>query len=323
MYPEIVVDNFKLTASTIAALAGASQIEKKSAYRRKYKCLEASLQRVFVLLSLLNNVPTLEAENQLDLTEREASKNLEQLSSGSRINSGADDTAGLAIVDDLDASVAALKQSSENITEGVSLLQTADGALAQITSLLDRSLTLAVEAGNGTTNSSEYPVLFGEYASLRSEIDSISAKTTYNGQPVFGSGSTASSITVFTSDGSLNGSNQFTTSIADTSSSALGLSGGYPTQAGIEYETQAITSAIVAIAAQRGKLGASVEQLKAASAVDQVEAENFQSASSNIRSADVGAVVAHDVKFSLLEQTGISALKQANDQQQTLLQLIR
>lgn len=323
MYLEMVVGNFKLAASTIARLDGANQNKRKSAHRQKHMCLEASLQRVFVLLSLLNNIPALGAENQLTLTQGEASKNLEQLSSGSRINSGVDDAAGLAIANDLDASVAALNQSSENITDGVGLLQTADGALAQITSLLDRSLTLAVEAGNGTINSSEYPVLFGEYASIRSEIDSISAKTTYNGQPVFGSGSTASSITVFTSDGSLNGSNQFTISIADTNSSALGLSGGYPTQAGIEYETRAITSAIVAVAAQRGKLGSSVEQLKAASAVDQVEAENFQSASSNIRSADIGAVIARDVKFSLLEQTGISALKQANDQQQALLQLIR
>ena len=148
------------------------------------------------------------------------------------------------------------------------ILQTADGALAQITSLLDRSLTFAVEAGNGTTNSSDYPVLFVEYATIRNEIDNISAKTTYNGQSVFGTSSTGSSITVFTSDGSLNGSDQFTTSIADTSSSALGLSGGYPTQVGIDYETQAITSAIIAVAAQRGKLGASVEQLNAASAVD-------------------------------------------------------
>src|SRR5438309_10968511 len=105
-------------------------------------------------LSILNNIPSLVAQNQLSITNSNLQTTLTRLSSGSRINSGADDAAGLALADGLHANVAALTQSAQNASAGVGMLQTADGALAQVTNLLTRAITLATEAGNGTLNAS-------------------------------------------------------------------------------------------------------------------------------------------------------------------------
>ena len=99
-------------------------------------------------LSILNNIPSLEAQNQLAITNNNLQNTLFQLSSGSKINSGADDPAGLSIADGLQANISALTQSAQNVTDGVGMLQTADGALSQVTTLLNRAVTLATEAGN-------------------------------------------------------------------------------------------------------------------------------------------------------------------------------
>ena len=103
-------------------------------------------------ISILNNIPSLAAENQLSITQANLNKTLEQLASGSRINTGADDAAGLAIADGLQANVTALTQSALNANEGVGKLQVADGALSQVTTLLNRAVTLATESANGTVN---------------------------------------------------------------------------------------------------------------------------------------------------------------------------
>ena len=103
-------------------------------------------------LGVLNNLSAIYAENNLNNTNASLQTVLQQLSSGSRINSGADDAAGLSLVNGLAANSAALTQSETNATEGVGLLQVADGALSQVTSLLDRAVTLATEASNGTLN---------------------------------------------------------------------------------------------------------------------------------------------------------------------------
>src|SRR6516225_9787891 len=101
-------------------------------------------------LGVLNNISSIYAQNNLANTQGALQKTLQQLSSGSRINSGADDAAGLSLADALKASATALSQSSKNASEGVDMLQVADGALAQVTSLLNRAVTLATEAANGS-----------------------------------------------------------------------------------------------------------------------------------------------------------------------------
>ena len=270
-------------------------------------------------LSILNNISALQAENQLSLTTAAANKSLQQLSSGSRINSGSDDAAGLAISDGLNANVAALNQSSLNATNAVGSLQTADGALAQVTALLNRSVTLATEASNTGLSTSQASAIDNEFQKLLQQIGNISTTTNFNGSAVFGS-----TVSAFTSDGTSNGTVSIGAPIASVSVSTLALnSSSLTTSTAAASALSAITSAISTISAERGTLGAAVEQLQAASTVATNESQNLVSASSNITSADISTVVANDTKYSILQQTGISALQQANQQAQTVLKLLQ
>ena len=149
-------------------------------------------------LTILNNIAALAAENQLNITNNSLNTTLEQLSSGSRINSGADDPAGLAIANGLEANISALTQSASNATDGVGELQVADGALSQVTTLLDRAVTLATESATGTVSNSQRTSLDAEYESIKAEIDSIGSTTNFNGGQVF----TNQTLNVFLSDGS-------------------------------------------------------------------------------------------------------------------------
>ena len=149
-------------------------------------------------LSVLNNIASLAAQNQLAITNSNLQKSLFQLSSGSRINSGADDAAGLAIADGLHANITALTQSARNANDGVGKLQVADGSLAQVTTLLNRAVTLATEAATGTVSDSQRTALDAEFTAIKAEIDRIGSKTNYNGSQVF----TATTMNVFLSDAS-------------------------------------------------------------------------------------------------------------------------
>src|SRR5438309_8490577 len=141
-------------------------------------------------LSILNNIPSLAAQNQLAITGSNLQRTLFRLSSGSRINSGADDAAGLAIADGLRANITALTQSARNTNDGVGMLQVADGALAQVTTLLNRAVTLATESSTGTVSDTQRQALQSEFAQIKAEIDRIGGNTTYNGAAVFNGGNT-------------------------------------------------------------------------------------------------------------------------------------
>ncbi len=153
-------------------------------------------------LGVLNNISAIYAQNNLSNTQASLSKTLQQLSSGSRINSGADDAAGLSLANGLQASSTALSQSAKNAAEGVDMLQVADGALSQVTSLLNRAVTLATEASNGTLNTSQTSAANSEYQKILTEINTINSNTEYNGISTFSKnasytvGSTASTNTV-------------------------------------------------------------------------------------------------------------------------------
>jgi flagellin len=130
---------------------------------------------------ILNNIPSLAAENQLTVTNSNLQKTLFRLSSGSRINTGADDAAGLAIANGLQANITALTQSARNATDGVGMLQVADGAMAKVTTLLNRAVTLATESATGTVSDTQRQALDAEFQSIKSEITRIGSNTTYNG----------------------------------------------------------------------------------------------------------------------------------------------
>src|ERR1017187_7280166 len=138
-------------------------------------------------LGVLNNINAIYATNNLNNTSNSLSTVLQQLSSGSRINSGADDAAGLSLVNGLQANSQALTQSVTNASEGVGLLSVADGALSQVTNLLNRAVTLATEASNGTLSGSQFNAADQEYQSILSEVSNIGSTTTFNQQQVFNS----------------------------------------------------------------------------------------------------------------------------------------
>jgi flagellin len=169
-------------------------------------------------LGVLNNLSAIYAENNLNNTNNSLQTVLQQLSSGSKINSGADDAAGLSLVNGLEANSMALTQSETNATEGVGLLDVADGALSQVTSLLDRAITLATEASNGTLNSSQESAANQEYTSILSEINNIGSTTTYNQQSVF----TGSDVAIYTGDSSTTGSSVDNLNIRSLSESSVG-----------------------------------------------------------------------------------------------------
>ena len=156
-------------------------------------------------LGLLNNIASIYAQNNLNQTQGNLQKTLNQLSSGSRINSGADDAAGLAVANGLHANVSALNQSQQNVSSGIGLLQTADGALSQVTNLLNRAVTLATEASNGTLNSNQISAANQEYQNILSEISNVGSTTNFNSNTVF----TNTAKTVFVSDGTSSGSTTF------------------------------------------------------------------------------------------------------------------
>ncbi|HEY1647104.1 MAG TPA: flagellin [Terracidiphilus sp.] len=173
-------------------------------------------------LGVLNNLSAVYAENNLNNTNDSLSKTLQQLSSGSRINSGADDAAGLSLVNGLQANQQALTQSQTNAQEGVGLLQVADGALSQVTSLLNRAVTLATEVSNGTLNTSQQSAANQEYQSILSEITNIGSTTTYNQNQVFGH----SAVGIYSGDSSSTGASLDNITISSLSSTNVGDTSG-------------------------------------------------------------------------------------------------
>jgi flagellin len=172
-------------------------------------------------LGVLNNLSAVYAENNLNNTNNSLATVLQQLSSGSKINSGADDAAGLSLVDGLQANQTALTQSETNASEGAGLLQVADGALSQVTTLLNRAVTLATEASNGTLNTSQDAAANQEYQSILSEISNIGSTTTFNNQAVFNS-----NTSIYTGDASSQGSAIDDLNIRSLSASNVGDTGG-------------------------------------------------------------------------------------------------
>jgi flagellin len=280
-------------------------------------------------LGVLNNISAIYAQNNLNQTQMSLQNTLTQLSSGSRINSGADDAAGLALADGLHANVAALTQSAQNASAGVGMLQTADGALAQVTNLLNRAVTLATEAANGTLNTSQVSSADQEYQKILTEIGNIGSTTNYNGNAVF----SATAVNIFVSDGTSTGASTFSDTVgalttASVGTTSAGAGADLTASATLDATTAAgilttLTSAVQDVAYQRGTLGANINQLNAAANVANTQTVNLSSAENNIRATNYGQATSDMAKFKVLSETGIAALSQANAVQQDVLKLLQ
>src|SRR3979411_2412659 len=173
-------------------------------------------------LGVLNNIAAIYAQTNLSQTQSRLQNTLTQLSSGSRINSGADDAARLAVADGLHANVAALTQSSQNAQNGVGLLQTADGALSQVTNLLNRATTLATQAMNGGLTTAQQTAANTEFQSIVTEIGNIGTATNFNSNPVFSTTTTNFVVT----DGTATGTTTIAATVGALTSGSVGTATG-------------------------------------------------------------------------------------------------
>jgi flagellin len=279
-------------------------------------------------LGILTNVAATYAENNLNQTQGSLQTVLQQLSSGSRINSGADDAAGLSVADGLHANVAALTQSAQNAQNGVGLLQTADGALSQVTNLLNRATTLATQAMNGGLTTAQQTAADTEFQSIVNEIGNIGTATNFNSNPVFSTTTTNFVVT----DGTATGTTSIAATVGALTTASVGTAtggGAGATLSGLSLVTgataalAAVNSAVTDVSNQRGAIGANINQLNAAANVASTEQVNLSSAESAIRSTNYGQATSDLAKFQVLSQTGISALAQANSVQQEILKLLQ
>jgi len=289
--------------------------------------------------SILNNISGLNAQNQLNINNVNLSRTLQRLSSGKRINSGADDAAGLQIADSLKANTQALDQAVRNANDGIGVSQVADGALQQITNLLTRGVTLAEEAATGTVDSNGRTSLNNEFKQIRAEIARIAQQTNFNGKQIFTAAGLNGSLSVFVGDISQVSSisvtiNQITATNGTGDAATLSLVA--PDASSIDLmsidltdvnKAQAnlatLTDGLNAVAGMRASIGAGINRLQSAVAVLQTTSQNTAAAESGIRDANVAQEVANLTKYQILAQTGMAALAQANTSSQSVLTLLR
>jgi flagellin len=280
--------------------------------------------------SILNNIGAVFAQNQLRVTSNSLNQTINRLSSGKRINSGADDAAGLMIADTLRANIRALDQAVRNANDCISVGQIADGALSEITNLLTRSITLAEEAATETVDASGRTTLNNEWLQIQAEIGRIAQQTNFNGVKLFTAAGLNGSLSVFVGD------------IFDTSSIAVTINmivsagdqvtdlGGQDlttvdltTQTGAQTSLGIIRDALIAAANDRATIGAGSNRLQSAVQVMQSQSLNTQSAESTIRDANMAQEISNLTKYQILTQSGMAALSQANAQSQNIMALMR
>ncbi len=280
--------------------------------------------------SILNNIAGLNAQSQLNINNTNLTRTLLRLSSGKRINSGADDAAGLQIADSLRANVRALDQAVRNANDGISVAQIADGALQEISNILTRAVTLAEEAATATVDSTGRTSIDAEFTQIQAEISRIANQTNFNGVGIFTTSGLGGSLSVFVGDIS-------TASYIDVNIDTITTSGDTVTNlggqdlstidltiaAGAAAALGSIKNALGAVASARAEIGGGMNRLQSAVAVLQAQSINTQAAESVIRDANVAEEVANLTKYQILAQSGISALAQANLNSQQVLALVQ
>lgn len=273
-------------------------------------------------LSVNTNVTSLFAQQSLGKATMGLSKSMSRLSSGLRVQSAADDAAGLAISESFKAKIRSLNQARRNANDGVSLVQTADGSLKEVGSMLGRMRELAVQAKNGTLNTTQRGYLDDEFGQLRSEIDRIVNTTEFNGVQLI-DGTQAAGMTFQVGAGNAT-NDTITVSIATSSSTALGIDGSaLTTAAAAGTAISALDSAIDAVSTRRAALGAVQNRLQVTMSNLETYSTNLSAANSRIVDVDVASETANLTRQQILVQAGTAMLAQANQGPQIALNLLR
>jgi len=273
-------------------------------------------------ISVRTNVSSLVAQGNLAKTSGELQKSISRLSSGLRVQSAADDAAGLAISEDFKASIRSLGQAKRNANDGVSLVQTADGSLKEVSGLLVRMRELAVQSRNGTNNSTQRGYLNDEFTQLRSEIDRIANTTEFNGLTLLDGGQ-ASGLSFQVGMGTT-ADDRLTVSIATSSASALGISSStISSTSGADSAITALDDAIQDVSTRRANLGSMQNRLSTTMSNLETYSTNLSAANSRIVDVDIAEETASLTKHQILMQAGSAMLAQANQGPQIALSLLQ
>lgn len=269
------------------------------------------------------NINALFAQNALKVNGRELSKSMQQLSSGSRINSSGDDAAGLAIVSTMTAQIRGLNQAVRNANDGISMLQTAEGAMNTQSNILQRMRELAIQASTATYSSAQRGYLQTEFSALTTQISNIASQTTWNGVYILdGTGGTSGSfdIQVGTSSGQT-----VTVTIANvtTSSSGLSVSGDISTSSGATTALTVIDDALDILNDARATIGAGINQLTYAADNMTNMIQNYAASRSQIADTDYATATSNMARAQIIQQAATAMLAQANQAPQYVLMLLK
>ena len=280
------------------------------------------------------NYESISAQRNLSSTQGSFFKAIEQLSSGLRINKAADDAAGLAVSEKLKNQVRGLNQAQRNAQDGISLLQTAEGALNETHSLLGRMRELAVQSANDTLSNSDRLHIQDEVNALLSEVDRIASSTQFNKISLLSNSGSTTDVLLHVGanyeTGSGTNENEITVSINGSDTASLGITSlatsgamSLTTQSGANSAISALDTAIEDVSTTRGEIGAYQNRLDSMINSLGVASENAGAANSRIRDADVAKSVSEMVRTQILQQSTMAVLAQANQAPQMALQLLK
>jgi flagellin len=271
------------------------------------------------MLAIKNNLMAANAARHLGMSYDALAKSVERLSSGLRINSAKDDAAGLAVRELMRADIAVLQQGSRNAMDGISMLQTFEGAMGTIDEALVRMKQLAEQAATGSYSSAQRAIMDNEFDEMAAEINRIAGATAFNGNTMLNSASASVSIqfgAAMTDAVSITG--------CDMTSSALGLtSAAIDTAAHAQSALATIATAITSKDTARARFGYKMNRLESTISVINNQAENLMAAESRISDVDVATEMATMTRTQVLAQAGVAMLAQANSVPQMALSLLR
>jgi len=279
-------------------------------------------------LNVNTNVPSINAQRQLGITNQGLTKSLERLSSGLRINRAADDAAGLAITSKMRTELNGYSQAVRNANDGISLIQTAEGSLNEVYNVLDRIRTISEQSANGILGQEERDLIDTEFKELYAEIDRITQVANFNGKKLLDGSISSASTAVSLQVGVKNTANdRIAVRVDDVSASALGLGtkGTITTLSTQDMARSAldiVDSAISTISENRGRLGAQQNRLESTIANINITIENQSASVSRIRDVDFAQETANFTKQQILMQAGTAILGNANGLPQSALSLL-
>lgn len=269
-------------------------------------------------LTVNTNIASMSALNNLNQSNRNLSGTLERISSGLRINSAADDAAGLAVAENLDATTRSLGVAARNTNDGIGIIQTAESAANETSNILKRMRELAVQASSDTLGNDERAFIDQEVQALTQEIDRIAAVTDFNGVNLASGGTISVQVGV---NNTANDSIDIT--LGDLRSASLGIGGiDMTTSAGAGSSLADIDDALEAVGTARSGYGATQNRLESTLRHLENYQVNLASAESQIRDADFAKEASEMAKYQTMQQAGIATLAQATSISQAAIQLI-